>query len=86
MTFDSHHVEGQFHLSELQQRQGKNGEWVAKVLQRADHIARGLCRDCNAKAKPGTHSCERHLRFAVERKRRWRIERGLQKKRSEEAY
>jgi hypothetical protein len=57
----------------------KNKSWVEKALVRADHIARGLCRDCTAPAKPGTHSCVRHLAFAVIRKRRWRIYHGLQK-------
>jgi hypothetical protein len=53
--------------------------WTEKVLWRKDHIERGLCRDCSEPAKPGTHSCESHLRFAVTRKRRWRIRHGLQK-------
>lgn len=55
------------------------GEWRKKVLVRQDHIERGLCRDCTKPAKPGTHMCIDHLRFAVERKRRWRVYHGLQK-------
>lgn len=57
-------------------------EWVKKSLVRQNHIERGLCRDCTKPAKPGTHMCIDHLRFAVERKRRWRIYHGLQKQKA----
>jgi hypothetical protein len=57
----------------------ENREWVPKAIMRADHIERGLCRDCCEPAEPGKHSCTRHLRFAVQRMTRWRIYRGMQR-------
>lgn len=53
----------------------KQESWKSKAAVRAEHIAKGLCRDCNDVAEPGKHSCKRHLRFAVQRVQRWRARR-----------
>lgn len=64
-----------------EKRTGKSkcGEWKKKAIVRFEHLERGLCRDCTTPAEPGKTMCLHHLRFAVQRKRRWRIYHGLQK-------
>ena len=57
----------------------KSKEWKRKALVRAEHLEKGLCRDCTSPALPGRTMCESHCRFAIIRKRNWRIYHGLQK-------
>jgi hypothetical protein len=70
----------------VERGKAKQKSWVEKAKVRYDHIQRGLCRDCTEPAKPGINprtnqpykSCERHINFAVQRRRKWRIYHGFQ--------